>query len=311
MPFYIDRFKASPAVRAMHPTARAGYLYLLTCQWQTDECSISADPLDLAEMSELGDELWAQFGPRILRKFEVLPDGRLRNRECFAEWEEAKRVFYRNHVDPEEVSRKRSESGRKGNALRWGNRKTTTKQIAKVDEIHRKTSQTVTVTGTETVSTSTPPSARANVLPLPTSPGSKGEFQTAYWLQQELGMPATANDMHVLAQAVMFVSRDLAFGEAMEAGQWLYREARAAEARGQPVNIFWFRDGKYKQPNGGSNATTNRSQQRTNGNLAALAAVRAERHDRELAGAPGGSAAGVSESRDIETLFLPPGEVLR
>lgn len=80
-------------MRAMHPAARAGYLYLLTCQWQSDDCSISSDALDLAEMSELGDEIWAQYGPRIIRKFDVLPDGRLRNRECFAEWQEAKRVF--------------------------------------------------------------------------------------------------------------------------------------------------------------------------------------------------------------------------
>ena len=60
----------------------SGYLYLLACQWQTDDCSISADPLDLAEMSGLGDELWAIHGPRILRKFDVAPCGKLTNPAC-------------------------------------------------------------------------------------------------------------------------------------------------------------------------------------------------------------------------------------
>lgn len=108
MPFYIDKFKASPAVRAMHPAARAGYLYLLTCQWQSDDCTISADPLDLAEMSELGDELWAQHGPRILRKFDQADDGRLRNRECFSEWQEAKRIFEARRHAAEKTTRIRS-----------------------------------------------------------------------------------------------------------------------------------------------------------------------------------------------------------
>ena len=41
MPFRIDAFKGSPAVQAMHPSARSGYLYLLTYAWQTDDCTIS------------------------------------------------------------------------------------------------------------------------------------------------------------------------------------------------------------------------------------------------------------------------------
>jgi hypothetical protein len=93
MPFHIDRFKGSPAVQAMHPAARMGYLYLLSCQWQSDECSISGDAMDLADMSGLGDELWAIHGPRILRNFEALADGMIRNQVCSEEWAEAKRIF--------------------------------------------------------------------------------------------------------------------------------------------------------------------------------------------------------------------------
>ena len=122
MPFHIDRFKASPAVRAMHPAARAGYLYLLTCQWQSDDCSISGEPLDLAEMSELGDKLWEQFGVRILRKFEVLPNGRLRNRECFSEWEEAKRIFESRRQAAQRTNTVRSPHGDRTDSARGPSR---------------------------------------------------------------------------------------------------------------------------------------------------------------------------------------------
>jgi hypothetical protein len=106
MPFHIDRFRGSPDVQAMAPAARIGFLYLLACAWQTDDCSISADPLDLATMSGLGDEAWATYGPRILRKF-VLIDGRLRNEVLFEEWSEAKRVF-----DARSMAAKRTNSER-------------------------------------------------------------------------------------------------------------------------------------------------------------------------------------------------------
>src|SRR4051812_35992644 len=96
MPFHIDRFKGSPAVQAMHPIARSGYLYLLTCQWQSDGCSLPSDPIDLAELSGLGDELWAQYGARIMRNFDVLEDGRFRNSVCFEEWQESKAIFDHN-----------------------------------------------------------------------------------------------------------------------------------------------------------------------------------------------------------------------
>src|SRR5579859_2844699 len=93
MPLDVNTWRGSPAVKAMHPTARSGYLDLLLAQWQTDDCSISSDPIDLAELSGLGDELWAQYGARILRKFAPIQGGRLRNAVCFKKWEEAKRVF--------------------------------------------------------------------------------------------------------------------------------------------------------------------------------------------------------------------------
>lgn len=107
-PFKIDNFRGSPSVQAMHPAARAGYIYLLGAAWQTEDCTVPNDPLALAEMSGLGDELWAVHGPRILRKFETVEgNGRLRNAICYEEWKEAKRVF-----DKRREAADRTNSGR-------------------------------------------------------------------------------------------------------------------------------------------------------------------------------------------------------
>lgn len=92
MPFHIDSFRGSPSVQAMHPAARAGYIYLLAACWQSDDCTLPNDPLALAELSSLGDELWSVHGPRIVRKFEAV-DGRLRNPVLYAHWLEAKRIY--------------------------------------------------------------------------------------------------------------------------------------------------------------------------------------------------------------------------
>jgi hypothetical protein len=119
MPFEIDAFRGSPSVQAMHPAARAGYLYLLCSQWQTDDCSISADSLDLAEQSGLSDELWQTYGIRILRNFELMANGRLRNSVCYLAWLDAKGKYDSNHKTPEEVSKTRSENGKRGAFARW------------------------------------------------------------------------------------------------------------------------------------------------------------------------------------------------
>lgn len=111
MPFHIDKFRGSPEVQAMHPAARIGYIYLLASAWQTEDCTVSADPIDLATESGLGDEMWAMYGPRILRKFEM-HDGRLRNTVLFTEWNDSRERFVTNREA-------RAEAGRMGAAKRW------------------------------------------------------------------------------------------------------------------------------------------------------------------------------------------------
>jgi len=91
MPFHIDRFRGSPDVQAMHPTAKLGYIMLLASAWQTTDCTLPNDPLELSIASSLGD-LWQEHSSRILRKF-VLVEGRLRNEVLYREWSEAKRIY--------------------------------------------------------------------------------------------------------------------------------------------------------------------------------------------------------------------------
>jgi uncharacterized protein YdaU (DUF1376 family) len=94
MPLHIDRFLGSPAVQSMSPAAQMGYLRLLMTSWQSEDCTVSSDPLDLAENSGLGDDLWTQHSARILRKFSSVDgNGKLRNSVCYEEWREAKRIF--------------------------------------------------------------------------------------------------------------------------------------------------------------------------------------------------------------------------
>lgn len=86
-----------------------GYLSLIADQWQSDDSTVSSDAFDLAERSGLGDELWAIYGVRILRKFDpVEGTDRLRNQVCFEEWTEAKRIFEARRGSAEKTNQKRS-----------------------------------------------------------------------------------------------------------------------------------------------------------------------------------------------------------
>lgn len=109
MPMEIDSLKASPAVQAMHPSARSGYVWLLLDAWQTDDCTIPNDPIDLADKSGLGDELWASYGLRILRKFEQINgSNRLRNLPQYERWKAAKAVYEKNRSNAERTNYIRS-----------------------------------------------------------------------------------------------------------------------------------------------------------------------------------------------------------
>lgn len=147
MPFHIDRFRGSPDVIAMPLEARIGYLYLLASAWQTDDCSIPDDPIALATLSGLGDDLWAIHGPRILRKFSQIIAGRLANSVLRSEWEEARRIFGQKKAVREEISHARSEAGKRGNEKRWAKNR---KPIANLSQVDRNSIANDRLTGTGT-----------------------------------------------------------------------------------------------------------------------------------------------------------------
>jgi uncharacterized protein YdaU (DUF1376 family) len=93
MPLYIDQFWSSPSVARMTPAGKMGYFALLCAQWQSEDCSLSGDPHELAIASRLSDEEWEKSAAAILRKFHSIEGGRLRNPACHAKWEEAKKVY--------------------------------------------------------------------------------------------------------------------------------------------------------------------------------------------------------------------------
>lgn len=145
MPFHINRFRGSQEVQAMSPAARMGYLYLLASAWQTNDCTVSADPMDLATESGLGDELWAIHGPRILRNFTRVESGRLQNGVLFREWEEARSKY-------EAGQKQRTDAAKKGAQARWSSRPGNENMPGR-DEKHAENMPTYTGTGTDTTNT--------------------------------------------------------------------------------------------------------------------------------------------------------------
>jgi uncharacterized protein YdaU (DUF1376 family) len=180
MPFHIDRFRGSPDVQAMHPCARIGYLYLLSSAWQTDDCSIPADDLDLASLSGLGDDLWQLYKPRILRKFVTREDGRLFNQVLFREWLEAKRIFEARSAAARNTTATRSPNGHRTPTATPNERRPS----RSADTI----TGTVTTTGTEEPNTLALTSVEVpagGVFDLPL-PGNQGEWQVPDSLYREM-----------------------------------------------------------------------------------------------------------------------------
>ncbi|HEY1742072.1 MAG TPA: hypothetical protein VGG18_02830 [Granulicella sp.] len=103
MPFYIDRFRGSMDMQALGPMGRSGFIYLLATAWQTDDCTLPADPAKLATASGFSEEEWALYAPRILEKFEQVGD-RLRNQVLFKEWTAARDIFEKRRSGAERTN---------------------------------------------------------------------------------------------------------------------------------------------------------------------------------------------------------------
>ena len=245
-PFRIDAFRGSPAVQAMSPAARAGYIYLLASCWQSDDCSIPDDDIKLAEMSGLIDSLWETHRERILRKFIQLENGKLTNEALQKDWLEAKRVF-----------ESRTSAAQKTNKERWANGDRSVTDRGPSRSAYTRTG-TGTVTGTKTKA-KTPPSAGAN-----------GGFMAAYALAQELGLAVGAYDVQMLGQ-VIEIAAEQAKIDVGEAVKMLAESARAAEKAGEVVNVFWFKDRKFLKGDKENGTNPSRTSQRVKANRIALA----------------------------------------
>jgi hypothetical protein len=228
MPFKIDAFRGSPTVQAMHPCARIGYLYLLACAWQTEDCTIPNDPFELAEISGLGDELWQIHGPRILRKFETVtarsPSGngtvtaeRLQNAVCFQEWKEAKRVF-----DARQKAADRTNAARSPHGHRHG----------------------------EPSGPSRSADTRTTVVPVYVEEGSSlnndsgSELILATWLFEELGIVGGFSEQRVAAEAIRLLAKE--GGTTKNAADYILAAGKQAIAAGEVIDRFWFTGQKYR-----------------------------------------------------------------
>ena len=256
MPLYVDRFRGSASVQAMHPAARAGYLYLLLDAWQTDDCTISPDPVDLSERSGLGKKLWATHGSCILRKFDAVTvtvgdtvTERLRNEAEFKEWSEAKRVYESRH-----------NAALRTNTERSPKRSPHTTEERSPSRSADTRTGTVTGTETETETRGTPPSAPLGLAPANPEPLEPPPFdaepednipdglapmQYAHFVLTEAAIPAGYALKVKTGDAIEMLARLESCGMA-KATKRLLDRMRAAQARGDKVNGFWLEDGHWK-----------------------------------------------------------------
>lgn len=227
MPFKIDAFRASSAVAMMHPAARAGYIYLLTSAWQTDDCTIPSDMSQLAEMSGLGEELWAIYGAKIVRKFDPVGDtDRLRNDVCYDEWLQAKRVYERRKQAAESTN-----SARSPHKISPG-----------TDGDRRDLTVTARTPGTRArVPARVPVPVDVSV---PVNPESGGELIAAHHLLEELSVVADNGTRRVAADAIRLLAKE--GGNVQTAHDFILAAGRRAVADGEVINRFWFSDKRYR-----------------------------------------------------------------
>jgi hypothetical protein len=116
------------------------------------------------------------------------------------------------------------------------------------------------------------PPAPANLRPV--NPETGGELLAATWLFEELSVPSDFGTRAVAAEAIRMLAKSA--GGIEQAAQQILEAGRAARARGEPVNRFWFTDQRYMQTQnatGGSNGANRSSvtHERVSANKRAIA----------------------------------------
>lgn len=239
MPLHIDRFMGSRYVQAMHPSARAGYLYLIAAQWQSDDCTLSSEPEELAALSGLGDS-WEDFSRVILRHFTSVDD-RLRNDVCFEEWSEA-RVIHEK---------------RWGAALRTNKARSESKETVSVRSAHGERAVSDTVSGTQYTGTGTDTDTETETIELiseakasspRTDSGKPDPIEEIY-----KAYPRKVGKQGAVKAITKAIQRVKSSGmQIREAEVYLFRRVQAYarspagnDGEFTPHPATWFNDGRY------------------------------------------------------------------
>ena len=106
---------------------------------------------------------------------------------------------------------------------------------------------------------------------LPKSAGSDGDLIAAARLLDKLGIASSPYDVRIVSQVIAYAARD-ASCEVQDATKALESAARAAMARGELVNVFWFKDRKFAKGAG----EPSKAKQRLDRNRRAIADALAE-----------------------------------
>jgi hypothetical protein len=275
-PHGIDAWQGSALVQSLSDAGYRAYHNLLMEQFQQPDGMLPDDDRQLALLSRMGIR-WNQpregqptIAEEVLIAFEPNGEGRVFNRRQYEGWLEAKNVFESRHKSKKEVTDQRSESGKRGNAKRWGDRKQEQKppessnapsqNDAVCDGEHRKTSQTGTGTETRTETRGIPPTPLAplalvpvNAEPLPdfdadeeaNIPDGLAPVQYAIFVTEQAAIPAGFALRDKFAGALKMLAK----GEKCtlaEATRRMLIRVRAAQDAGETTNGFWLEDGRWK-----------------------------------------------------------------
>jgi hypothetical protein len=229
IPIDIDAITGSAFVQALHPTARAGYVWLLLREWDSEDCTLAADPAQLAANAGLSPEDWAIHGPVILKKFDVLENGRLRNEVCFEAWTNVAAAYEAQRLAAERT-----------NAERWG------KPSSPTDAL--------TVSPTDAGSDKSPHIHQSGKA-VYTSAAIGEEMDAATRLFEKLGVPADFGTRDLAAQTIRHLSaHDLTSEGIAKAADKLLAMAQTDKAAGETINRFYFSDQKYLHKTNGKKA---------------------------------------------------------
>lgn len=136
------------------------------------------------------------------------------------------------------------------------------------------------------------------------APNARASHAHCLKLQQELSIPASMGQLAPLMQLIDFEAQIR--GDPERATDWLIEQGRAAKARGETVNVWWFTDKRYEGQKGATGGGNRKA--RTSGNWDALRNVLEELPEEGADGASGG-AAGRDNRGNVEVIRPPLSKV--